>query len=59
MPLTVIEIKMQKIYLRKNHLFVNSRISQGIPIYEMAMKFQVLHDDGYTVVDKKFLKYSR
>ena len=50
---------MQKIYLRKIHLFVNSRISQGIPIYEIPMKFQVLHDNGYTVVDKKFLKYSR
>ena len=46
-------------YLRKIYFFMNSRISQGIPISEMAMKFQVLHDDGYTVVDKKFLKYSR
>lgn len=50
---------MQKIYPKKIYLSINSRISQGIPIYEMAMEFQVLHDNGYTVVDKKFLKYSR
>ena len=50
---------MYKIYLKKIYLFMNSRISQGIPIYEIPMKFQALHDNGYTVVDKKFLKYSR
>ena len=46
-------------YIRKTYLFINSRISQGIPIYGMPMKFQVIHDNGYTVVDKKFLNYSR